>query len=142
MRACRSSQQDGPDHTGGWQPCQWLRGMPSHGARPSHRLTVRMRLHSWVPACSRVARHSLLPQLMGMFFLPLLVAYIMESRAKRVFLARLAPEDPAHPWHSANRGRLQEWALYVLLLAASVAVCDVLVDNVHRLKGLPVTPHP
>jgi hypothetical protein len=76
---------------------------------------------------------------MGMFFLPLLVAYIIESRAKRAFLARLAPGDSAQQ-RRANWGGRQEWVVYAALLAASVLVCDLLVDAVHRLMGVPAAP--
>jgi hypothetical protein len=77
-------------------------------------------------------------QLMGVVFLPLLVAYIIESRAKRAFLTRMALNGATR--RQPNAGRRHDWVVYVSMFAACVLACDVLVDVVHRLMGVPATP--
>jgi hypothetical protein len=97
---------------------------------------------AWQPADSAiclgttaVSRTVLMVQLMCNFFIPLLLIYILESKSKQAFLARL---QPAECRGAAGHGT--EWAgsaIYLAMLVGGILLCDFSVDVVHWLGLSP-----
>lgn len=97
---------------------------------------------AWQPAdsaiclgTSAISRTVLMVQLMCNFFIPLLLIYILESKSKQAFLARL---QPAECRGAAGHGA--EWAgstIYLAMLVGGILLCDFSVDVVHWLGLSP-----